>query len=425
MRNRAMQRSIRGVKLPSLVLCVGLLGVWIPAGGQAQVNSGSNGSDGLFNPTSTNTVIDMADHPTGIYQYTSVNIPSNVVVRFVPNANNAPVVWLVQGSCTIAGVVDVSGVSATNTTGARGGPGGFSGGSGGNTGGVGMGPGGGFPEGSMGISASYGGLGTRPPCERSNLTNGVGPVYGNPFLLPLLGGSGGAGSTNWVTGGGGGAGAILIAVSGQIDLNGSIRAVGGAGSVQSYNAWPYTFQGGGGSGGGVRLVASRLAGTGTIDVSGGVGSWYYDNYYCGCSCTGRGGSGRVRLDVLANTFGGNVVGVFSQGYQPIIIPAGGQVAQLWVTSVGGVGVAAPPTGNLAVPDAVVSAQQASPVPVVVTCANVPVGTAITVSVRPSIGPVVSAVGYNSTGTLASSAATVMVNIPRGGGLIYATAAAGN
>ena len=32
----------------------------------AQVNSGSNGSDGAFNPT-TNVVINMADHPNGIY----------------------------------------------------------------------------------------------------------------------------------------------------------------------------------------------------------------------------------------------------------------------------------------------------------------------------------------------------------------------
>ena len=36
-------------------------------GAHAQVNSGSNGSDGAFNPT-TNTVINMADHPNGIYQ---------------------------------------------------------------------------------------------------------------------------------------------------------------------------------------------------------------------------------------------------------------------------------------------------------------------------------------------------------------------
>ncbi len=38
---------------------------------QAQVYSGSNGSDGAFNPTA-NVTIDMANHPNGIYQYTSV-----------------------------------------------------------------------------------------------------------------------------------------------------------------------------------------------------------------------------------------------------------------------------------------------------------------------------------------------------------------
>ena len=74
-----------------------------------QVNSGSNGSDGAFNPTA-NVVIDMADHPDGIYQYTSVNIPAGVTVTFIPNAGNKPVVWLVQGSCVInsGGRVDVS-----------------------------------------------------------------------------------------------------------------------------------------------------------------------------------------------------------------------------------------------------------------------------------------------------------------------------
>ena len=51
----------------------------IPAASFAQINSGSNGSDGAFNPTS-NVVIDMADHPDGIYQYTSVNIPAGVTV---------------------------------------------------------------------------------------------------------------------------------------------------------------------------------------------------------------------------------------------------------------------------------------------------------------------------------------------------------
>ena len=52
-------------------------------GAHAQVNSGSNGSDGAFNPT-TNIVINMADHPNGFYHYTSVNISNGVTVTFIP-----------------------------------------------------------------------------------------------------------------------------------------------------------------------------------------------------------------------------------------------------------------------------------------------------------------------------------------------------
>src|SRR6267154_2788661 len=79
----------------------------------AQVNSGSNGSDGAFNPT-TNIVINMADHPDGIYQYTSVNISNGVTITFIPNPNNTPVVWLVQSNCIISGALQVSGQAGTN-----------------------------------------------------------------------------------------------------------------------------------------------------------------------------------------------------------------------------------------------------------------------------------------------------------------------
>ena len=40
---------------------------------RGQVHSGSTGADGAFNPT-TNTVVDMRDHPTGIYHYTAANL---------------------------------------------------------------------------------------------------------------------------------------------------------------------------------------------------------------------------------------------------------------------------------------------------------------------------------------------------------------
>jgi len=98
---------------------------------QAQISTGSNGSDGaldyssLTNLGSTNIVINMADHPNGIYQYTYVNIPANVTVTFIPNANNTPVYWLVQNNVAINGILDVSGQNSTSSQGGVGGPGGY------------------------------------------------------------------------------------------------------------------------------------------------------------------------------------------------------------------------------------------------------------------------------------------------------------
>ena len=410
MKNDAMRRRAGGVKLSSIIFCVTMLVAGLPARGRAQVNSGSNGSDGAFNPTATNTVINMADHATGIYQYTSVNIPAYVTVTFIPNANNTPVVWLVQSSCVISGVVNVSGQYVAYGAGSAGGtpgPGGWLGGSGGPTGTSGQGPGGGILAGCGAGNASYGTLGgtygsSVPP----------GSTYGNVFLIPLLGGSGGGGATNSSTpsGGGGGGGAILIASAGTIEFNGSILSHGGFGGFVS----GYGFGGGGGSGGAVRFVASKIIGNGWIDTSGGNGG-------CGIYSSPA-GSGRVRFDAYENNFSGGIAGVFTQGAQFIIIPTLGQGAQLTVASVAGVPAPASPTGVLATPDTVLSAQQNNPIPIVVSCANLPLNTPITVSVKPMNGSPVSVVGYNTTGTQASSTATISINMPRGGGLIYATAA---
>ena len=97
-----MERKMETVSWRSLRPFAAMAAGFLLAGtaAQAQVNSGSNGSDGAFNPT-TNTVISMADHPDGIYQYTSVNIPNGVSVTFIPNANNLPIVCLAQGNCLI------------------------------------------------------------------------------------------------------------------------------------------------------------------------------------------------------------------------------------------------------------------------------------------------------------------------------------
>jgi len=230
---------------------------------QAQVNSGSDGHDGVFNPTATNTVINMTDHPDGIYHYTEVNIPAYVTVTFIPNANNSPVVWLVQSSCVISGIVDVSGQNAGGAGGRAGGPGGYRGGNGDNSPTRGQGPGGGATcDGGCymsGGNASFGSLGgVWAPYQGT-----PGEVYGNTFLLPLLAGSGGGGSTGTAYGGAGGGGAILIAASQFIQIDGSIVASGGRIPVNDNHT------GGGGSGGGIRLVTQSLRGGGQITCSGG------------------------------------------------------------------------------------------------------------------------------------------------------------
>ena len=79
---------------------------------------------------------------------------------------------------------------------------------------------------------------------------------------------------------------------------------------------------------------------------------------------------------------------------------------------------------LANPDVIIPAQQNNPIPVVVNCGNIPLNTQITVQVQPANGSPVTAVGLNNAGTLASSTATILVNMPRGGGIIYATAVTG-
>ena len=54
----------------NLLQAIVALSLCVSAG--AQVNSGSNGSDGAFNPT-TNIVINMAAHPDGIYHLRSLS----------------------------------------------------------------------------------------------------------------------------------------------------------------------------------------------------------------------------------------------------------------------------------------------------------------------------------------------------------------
>src|SRR5260221_10349 len=89
--------------------------------------SGSTGADGAFNPA-VNTTVTLP--PSGIFNFTSVNIPVGVTVAFRRNTANTPVVILATGDVVIGGLLDVSGGSSPGSGSARGGRAGTPGGGG-------------------------------------------------------------------------------------------------------------------------------------------------------------------------------------------------------------------------------------------------------------------------------------------------------
>ena len=136
------------------------------------------------------------------------------------------------------------------------------------------------------------------------------------------------------------------------------------------------------------------------------------------------GCGWVRIDTFDNLFSGSIGGSVSQGFQPIILPAAGQGVQLSIATIAGTTISLSPSGVLANPDVIIPAQQSNPIPIVVNCANIPLSTEISVVIHPTNGPDVQAVAMNNVGTLAASTATVSLNMPRGGGIIYAKCVSG-
>lgn len=272
--------SPRRPRFARVALLGALLGLMVQGAALAQINVGSNGSDGALMPTIIDVDQDgifwidlsLADTtPTvagnGVYdparwavifQYTDVVIPTGVRVKFRNHASRAAVVWLVQNHVNIEGEIDLDGadghaVGAAPSY-AEPGPGGFRGARGGQgvSGSPGFGPGGGprwiFVPGAVN-QATW----TGAPGGHSEAPWSTAVTYGNASLFPLFGGSGGGGlkGANVDFGGGGaGAGAVLIGADDGITVTGSIHADGG--DCPSYGA------GGSGSGGSIRLVSDVI-----------------------------------------------------------------------------------------------------------------------------------------------------------------------
>lgn len=339
---------------------------------EAAINvPGADGTDGPLNITE-NTTINLSEAVTAawdtdnsanagkgvydpekwavVFKYSSVNVAEGATLNFSNHASRAPVVWLVSGDVTIAGTVSLNGQRWQNAPRlSEPGPGGFRGGSGlfsaGVTEGAGFGPGGGY-RGARG----------------GRYATGV-ETYGNPSLVPIIGGSGGSGSLDGNghsrhRGGGGGGGAILIATTGEFRLDGGIEANGGNGGEYQFD-----WLTGGGSGGGIRVVCDSLTGTGFLQARGGAGG---QNYSASV--------GRVRIERAVNSNDITVVP------DPSVIPlADGDTALLWppstapevkIVSIGGSDVPADPHASFGTSGPDVALPETNSTQIVIETTNV-------------------------------------------------------
>lgn len=353
-----------------------------------------NGSDWAFWSGATQ-VFDMTSRPSGVWNFTSIDVPPGVTVAFKRNAANTPVRWLATRDVTIRGTVAADGAYAFANLAegvvALGGPGGFDGGDGATrfnrsssfAGTPGSGPGGG----NAGVERRQDGA--------DGLHNQTGG-YGNNFLQPLVGGSGGGGGgssedTDGGNGGGGG-GAILIASSRDIFVTGQVRANGGN-RQHSGASW-----GGRGSGGAILIRADRVSGGGAFRAVGGDEG--NDN-------------GRIRIEAYDRDLTGTT--------RPAIVysmPIAGQdfapAGTLTIARIAGQNVQQPPGGSLVSPDVVFT--QAGSIEVTVTGQNIPNGTEVRLRVTTKDG--VKTAGPE---VLSGGSALFTLTVPAGTGTVQAFA----
>lgn len=334
----------------------------------AQLAIPSDGSDGALNITS-NTVIDLSLAVSGVwsnnnsanigkgiydsskwavvFKYASVTIASNASVTFKNHSTRAPVVWLVMNDVTINGSVSLNGqdwlYDPVRTT--EPGPGGFRGGSqiGSNLGnGTGFGPGGYVND--HGSYSTY-------------------HAYGNPQIMPLIGGSGGSAGdfAQYCTPGNGaaGGGAILIAAAGTILINGSVTANGGGGYSGGCG-----FLADYGSGGGIRLVANQVLGAGTVAALG-----IYP--------------GRVRVEANAASTILNVnPTTLAVSPAPLVIWPATNAPTLRVVSVGGQTAPLDPKAGISLAEADLTLTATNAVMVVLQTTHFPTNGTVNVFVKP-------------------------------------------
>ena len=330
----------------------------------AQINVGSDGSDGAFafvadagDPNVMTIDLGLATTATwttpspvaglGVYdptewvvvfKFTNVTVPAGKLVRFSNHPTRAPVVWLSQGDVVIDGEVDLDGAdghhNADTPTWAEPGPGGFRGGRGklsgsAELGTAGFGPGGAFAhsEHAHGSAAGHARDGLL-----EHWASLPGLAYGASEIPRLIGGSGGGGnrnpSMNEISGSGAGGGAMLIAAETTVRVTGALHANGGGDGGWSGGQ---TKIGGDGSGGSIRLVGDVVVVTSAALLRC-LGSYYAS-------------PGRIRIEANTHVLETPTVPLAHLGRPSAVIP-GATEPTVRIVSIDGLPVPSDPTAAL-------------------------------------------------------------------------------
>jgi hypothetical protein len=365
----------------------------------AQFSSGSTGSDGALSYTTPGTYLFNPEalglDPVGdnIFNFTTINIAAGVTLQLTADlVRNKSVIFLASGNVTIAGALNLNGAngaadSATDPGAGRypamPGPGGFPGG-----------------VGAYLSSPATNGGGWGGGATTSSTGGGGVYNYFTEQLVPLIGGTGGAGGqiANGSVGGNGGAGggAIRIVSSTSISVSGDINAAGGAATCGLGG-----YCGGRGSGGAIHLIAP------TVTVSGALYASVNDCSNCDLGVIKVSGT-----TVSVTTYQGNLY--TGPLYNPPL-PIG--ASEVEVVSVNGIPAPANVVAGIQSPDFTVSTTSA--VSINIAAQYVPVGTVVKLYVTSEQGndQVISCAAL--AGTLASSTATCAgATFPQGVSIAY-------
>jgi hypothetical protein len=239
--------------------------------GQLTLDNGGNaGTNTTFSASSIDLLVAgsaIGQGPSGSWSVRNLQIRTNSVLTTVVSISSQTVNVTGNATIDVGGAISVDGTGSGASSGAGAGA---------------------TSSGSIKGGGGHGGFGAANP-------SGYGGAYGS-IQSPVTAGSGGGNGSGSGTAprGGAGGGALRLAVTGTLAVNGRVSANGKNGDVNS----------GGGSGGSLWITAGTLAGSGNISANGGAGN----------GLGGGGGGGRISLGYTTSVFSGPVSAGGGGGY---------------------------------------------------------------------------------------------------------------